>query len=174
MNQNVNAVTDSDGHKIVIINDIRFLSRREIEWKMVEEYLKEYIGKYFEVAETSEKVYIGSDFPDEFSHSNDTRNLKGANMKAKANLVSSIGELVQTATNKTEYPDYDSKHGSRAKYGWHRYNTWFGIPVYDEGGNLIRHNIFSARMLVRCDMDGRLYLYDFVRIRKETSKPHEQ
>ena len=38
-------------------------------------YLKEYIGEYFEISETSEKIYIGSDFPDEFSHSNDTKML---------------------------------------------------------------------------------------------------
>ena len=45
--------------------------------------------------------------------------------------------------------------------------------VYDENGSLERYNIFSTRMLVRCDADGRLYLYDLVRIKKETSKPHE-
>lgn len=49
-----------------------------------------------------------------------------------------------------------------------------GIPVYDEEGNLERYNIFEARMLVRCDADGKLYLYDLVRTKKETSKPHEQ
>ena len=41
-------------------------------------------------------------------------------------------------------------------------------------GNLERYNIFSTRMLVRCDADGKLYLYDLVRTKKETSKPHEQ
>ena len=44
----------------------------------------------------------------------------------------------------------------------------------DEDGNLERYNIFSTRMLVRCDADGKLYLYDLVRTKKETSKPHEQ
>ena len=29
-------------------------------------------------------------------------------------------------------------------------------------------------MLVRCDEDGKCYLYDLVRIKKETSKPLEQ
>lgn len=48
--------------------------------------MKKYIGEYFKIAETSEKIYIGSDFPDEFSRSNDTKELKGANMKAKANI----------------------------------------------------------------------------------------
>ena len=75
--------------------------------------------------ETSEKICIGSDFPDEFSRSNYTIGL-------------------------------------------------FGIPVYDEQGNIKRYNIFSSRMLVRHDADGKLYLYDFIRIKKETSNPHEQ
>ena len=95
-------------------------------------------------------------------------------MKAKANIAPAIGELVQIATGKTKYLDYNEKHGSRAKYGWYRYNTRFGIPVYDEQGSLNRYNIFSTRMLVRCDEDGKLYLYDLVRTKKETSKPHEQ
>lgn len=32
-----------DETKIVIINDVRFQSRRGIDWNQVEEYLKEYI-----------------------------------------------------------------------------------------------------------------------------------
>ncbi len=46
-----------------------------------------------------------------------------------------------------------------------------GAYLYDEDGNLERYNIFSTRMLVRCDADGKLYLYDLVRTKKETSKP---
>ena len=132
------------------------------------------MNEYFEISETSEKIYIGSDFPDEFSHSNDTKGLKGANMKAKANITPAIGELIQIASEKAQYPDYNNKHGAKAQFGWYRYNTRFGIPVYDEYGNLERYNIFSTRMLVRCDADGKLYLYDLVRTKKETSKPHEQ
>lgn len=64
MNKNVNIVTDLDGRKIALINDIRFQSRRSIDWNEVEECLKEYVGEYFEIIETSEKVYIGTDFPD--------------------------------------------------------------------------------------------------------------
>lgn len=174
MNKSVSIITDLDGSKIALINDIRFKSRKGIDWNEIEKYLKEYIGEYFEIAETSEKIYIGSDFPDEFSHSNDTKGLKGANMKAKANITPAIGELIQIASDKSEYPDYSNKHGAKAKFGWYRYNTRFGIPVYDEEGNLERYNIFGARMLVRCDADGKRYLYDLVRNKKETSKPHEQ
>lgn len=147
MNKSVRIITDLDGSKIALINDIRFKSRKGINWNEIERYLKEYIGEYFEIAETSEKIYIGSDFPDEFSHSNDTKGLKGANMKAKANITPAIGELIQIASDKSEYPDYSNKHGAKAKFGWYRHNTRFGIPVYDEEGNLERYNIFEARML---------------------------
>ena len=37
-------------------------------------------------------------------------------MKAKANITPAIGELVQIATDKAEYPDYHEKHGLKAKY----------------------------------------------------------
>ena len=174
MDRNVTVVTEPDGKKIVLINDIRFKSRRTIDWDEVENYLREYIGQCFEIMETSEKVYIGTDFPDEFSHSRDTKNLKGANEKAKANIAPAIDKLIQIVTNKKEYPDYENKHKSKAELGWYRYDTRFGIPVYSEEGELIRYNIFSTRMLVRCDKDGCLYLYDLVRTKKETSKPLEQ
>jgi hypothetical protein len=104
--RNINIVTDVDGPKIALIHDIRFQSRKGIDWNEVEQSLKGYIGECFEISETSEKIYIGSDFPDEFSHSNDTKALKGANMKAKANLITAIGQLIQIATDKAEYPEY--------------------------------------------------------------------
>jgi hypothetical protein len=172
MNKSVSIITDLDGSKIALINDIRFKSRKGIDWNEVEQYLKEYIGEYFEISETSEKIYIGSDFPDEFSHSNDTKGLKGANMKAKANITPAIGELIQIASEKAQYPDYKNKQNMVRQAVVSGIN-WFQV-YYDEDGNLERYNIFSTRMLVRCDADGKLYLYDLVRTKKETSKPHEQ
>ena len=73
----------------------------------------------------------------------------------------------------TEFPDYDRRHGNKAKNGWYRYDTRFGIPVYSELGEIERYNIFRARMLVRCDENNKLYLYDVVQIKKETSTPLE-
>ena len=166
-----NVITDVDNSKIVLINDIRFKSRRNIDWNEIENMLKEYIGKYYEILNTSDVVYIGPDFPDEYSHSVDTKNLKGDNKKAKANAITAIGELIQTAADRTECLDFQGKHGSKARYGWYRYNTKFGIPVYNEQGELERYNIFTARILVRRDQNGKLYLYDITRIKKETSRP---
>ncbi|MDO4340665.1 MAG: transcriptional regulator [Eubacteriales bacterium] len=172
-NKNINIIRDESGKSIVLINDIRFKSRRKIDWNQVEMYLKEYIGECYEIIETSEKIYIGTDFPDEFCHSKDKIRLKGANEKAKANMVQAISELIYIATDKVESEDYEKKHKAKAEYGWYRYNTRFGIPKYNSNGELEGYNIYTAKMLVRCDEDGKLYLYDFVRTKKETSSPSE-
>ena len=58
-----------------MISDIRFKGKRNINWEEVEQYLKEYIGDCYEVVETSEQVYIGSDFPGELKGSGDTKRL---------------------------------------------------------------------------------------------------
>ncbi len=172
-NRSISIIRDEAGKSIALINDIRFKSRRSIDWNEIENYLKQYVGECFEILETAETVYIGTDFPDEYAHSKDTKNVKGVNEKAKANAITAVGELLEIATGKTEFPDYNNKHGNRAKYGWYRYTTRFGIPVYSEDGVLERYNIFRARILVRRDEDGKLYLYDVVTIKKETSKPLE-
>ena len=71
----VNCGADLDGKKIVVISDIRFKGKRNINWEEVEQYLKEYIGDCYEVVETSDQVYIGSDFPGELKGSGDTKRL---------------------------------------------------------------------------------------------------
>lgn len=143
--QRIHIIQDENNKSIVLINDIRFKSRRNIDWNEIEEYLKEYIGNTYEILETCEKIYIGNDFPDEFCHSKDKIRLKGANNEK-----------------------------AKAKKGWYRYDTRFGIPKYDENGELEGYHIYSAKMLVRRDEDGKLYLYDFVRTKKETSSPLRQ
>ena len=141
MDKNVAIITDPEGKKIVLINEIRFKGKRKEEWKEIEDYLKEYIGEYSEITETAEKIYIGTDFPDEFTHGKDKTILKGSNLKAK--------------------------------YGWYRYDTRLALPVYNDYGEIERYNVFRMRMLVRHDEDRKLYLYDFLRTKKETSSPLE-
>ena len=58
-----------------------------------------------------------------------------------------------------------------AQNGWYRYDVRFGIPVYDQNEDLEGYNIYTAKMLVRHDADGKLYLYDIIRTKKETSTP---
>ena len=52
MNRNVNVITDSDGKQLVLINDIRFKGKRKEDWKEVETYLKEYVGKSYKIEKT--------------------------------------------------------------------------------------------------------------------------
>lgn len=78
----IDIITDEDGRKIVVITDIRFKGKRNIDWEDVENYLKEYVGKCYEVVETADQVFIGNDFPAELKGSEDTKRLCGANVKA--------------------------------------------------------------------------------------------
>jgi hypothetical protein len=172
MDRNVTIVNDLDGKKFVLINDIRFRAKKREDWKIIEEYLKEYVGEFYEIEETSEKIFISADFPNEYANSESRIALKGAVAKAKANATQGIPELIQLATNE-EYSDNTKvKHKKDAKYGWYRYNVRFALPVYDDKTRqVVRYNMYSARMLVRHSEDGKKYLYDLLAIKKETSSP---
>ena len=173
MERDVEIVRDTEGRSIVRINDIRFKGKTKEDWNEIEKYLKEYGGRCYEIIETADKIYIGKDFPDEFAHGKDKTVLKGPNAKAKANVSLAVGELIQIATNKSSAPDYEAKHKNRAKYGWFRYDTRLALPIYDDKGHLERFNVYGMRMLVRHDSDGKMYLYDFLRIKKEANSPLE-
>lgn len=171
MNRKVNIVEDLEGKKIVMIHDIRFKGKRREEWNEVEEYLKEYIGDFYEIEETSEKIFISDDFPDEYAKSESRLALKGAVAKAKANATQGIPELIQIATNAEYSENTKKRHEKDAKYGWYRYDVRFAIPVHDElSGEVLRYNIFFARMLVRHAEDGKKYLYDLLAVKKEQQR----
>ena len=173
MDKNANVIIDLDGTRIVLINDIRFKGKRE-DWKQIEEYLKEYVGEFYEIEENSEKIFISTDFPDEFANSESRIALKGAVAKSKANASQAVPELIQIGTNEVFSENTKKKHESDAKYGWYRYDVRFALPVYnDKTGNVERYNIYKAVMLVRHAEDEKKYLYDFISIKKETSSPLE-
>ena len=164
---NISVISDAEGKKVVVINDLRFKRSKNVDWNMVENYLKEYIGSCTEILDTNELIYIGSDFPDEYSHSKDTKVLRGPNEYAKANASVAIRELIQIAANKTFSENTKSKHNSKAKYGWYRYDTRFAVPKYNNDGELTGYNIFKGRMVIRHAQDNKLYLYDILRIKKK-------
>ena len=145
--RNISVIQDVDGNNIVVINDIRFKGKRSIHWKEVRAYLKEYIGDFYKVASTGDVIYIGSDLPSEYSGSVYTKKLNGAVAKAKANAAQGLPEM--------------------------RYNSYFALPVYDDNENIERYNVFHASLLIRHASDGKMYLYDIIDIKKETSTPLE-
>ena len=168
--RNVSVIQDIDGNNIVVINDIRFKGKRSVEWNDVEKYLRQYVGDFYQIAETEDIIYIGADLPDEYVGSKYTRHIKGTLAKAKANAAQAIPEMIEIATSKTYEDNKKNKHSRHAKNGWYRYDTRFALPVYDENGNLDRYNVFSARILIRHAASGKMYLYDVLEIKKETSK----
>lgn len=171
-NRNVNVIIDAEGKKLVLINDIRFKGKRNIDWEEVKIYLQGYVSDYYEIEESAEIIYIGNEFPEEFTESESRKALMGANAKAKANAATAIPELIQIASNPSFEENRKEVHEKNARNGWYRYNVRFALPVY-ENEVLMRYNIFNARLLVNHAANGKKYLYDILAIKKETSKPQQ-
>ena len=157
----------------MVINDIRFKGKRSINWKEVREYLKKYIGDFYEVASIGDIIYIGSDLPNEYSGSKYTHSIKGTNAKAKANATQGIPEMIEIAVGKHYRENMENKHWRNAMYGWYRYDSRFALPVYDDNGEMKRYNIFHASLIVRYAENTKMYLYDILDIKKETSNSIE-
>lgn len=162
---------DEGGNKVVIIPDIIFVNKQNIDWDDVEEYLERYVGQIVEMLESKDIIYLGKDFPDEFAGSKYTRQTKGARAKAKANAVQGIREMVEIATNKTFHDNHKAKHNSDAGNGWYYYTTRFAIPVYENERKTAQYNIYTGCLVVNCTLGGKMYLYDLVDIKKEASNP---
>lgn len=169
----ISVIYDEQGKSIVVINDILFVGKRSIDWEEVKKYLTRYIHEKYEIIESADVIYVGSDFPDEFKGSNDTKRLRGTNAKAKANAASGLPYMIQFATNKRWQENYKEKHGVDAAYGWYRFTTRFALPIYSDNGELVRYNVYRIEMLIRHASDGKMYLYDLVNVKKEkeTSTP---
>ena len=173
MERNVEIIKDAKGKQLVKINDIRFKGKRSVDWNEVKEYLEEYVGHFFQIASSEDVIYIGSKLPDEYTGSRYTHGLKGTAAKAKANAAQGIPELIEIATDKHFKENQGNKHQWNARYGWYRYNSRFALPVFSEDGSVERYNVFHASLLIRHDNNGKMYLYDIIDIKKETSNPLE-
>ncbi|MFI3173041.1 MAG: hypothetical protein R3Y58_11845 [Eubacteriales bacterium] len=111
--------------------------------------------------------------PNEYTGSKYTYKLRGANIHAKANAVQGILELIQIAKGKYFRDNKGEKHRWDAFYGWYRFDSRFALPVFSEAGDIKHYNVFHASLLIRHDKNGKLYLYDIIDIKKETSTPLE-
>lgn len=156
--------TNEKGQKFIEIDTIAFSSKRKIDWDGVEQYLKRYVGQKYQIDETEDLIYIGSDFPDEYANSDYSARIG----KAKANASQVIPELIKIATNITYRENSDDKHSKNAKFGWYRCTVRFILPTCDDKGNVIGKNAFQGRMIIRFDENGKKYLYDIIDIKKET------
>ena len=160
---------DKKGRKVVVINEIFFYGKRSVPWKKVEKYLKKYLGEIIEVDETKESIRIASDFPDEYTSSQDTYRTRGPYRKAKANASQGIRELIKISRKTSESANYKEKNRKKAGKGWHRYLTRFALPVMSNELIIERYNIYIGTLVVRKSISGKLFLYDLVNIKKEDS-----
>lgn len=145
MKPSVEIVEDASGHKIVILPDIIFKNRQNIDWNAVEEYLQKYVGEIITIAETEE----------------------GANAKAKANAAQGIMEMLKIATEKRFRKNRKDKHSINAGNGWYYYTTRFAMPIYENETKTENYHCYSANHAE----NGKLYLYDLVDIKREASTP---
>ena len=164
----VKIVSSYNNQKIVEIKTIVFPGKRRIDWKGVETYLKRYIGKSYTIAGTGQTVYIMSDFPDEYANSQYKEKSFGTIGKAKANLIQAIPELIQTVSELSYRTNMKNKHETDASGGWYYGVVHFSIPKTNDFKEIIGTNFFKGRMIIRCDKDGKLCLYDIIDIKKET------
>lgn len=171
MENNVEIITDDNGKKVVQINSIRFKGKRSVDWEDVRMYLNDYVGEMYKIACSEDVVYLGKDLPDEYASSEDTYSLKGTLAKAKANAAQGLSAMIEIATDGEHTPNRKEKHNIDAANGWYKYATRFALPVYGQDGEIERYNIFRGFMIIRHDQNGNKYLYDVIKIKKETSNP---
>ena len=77
--------------------------------------------------------------------------------------------MIEIATGKAYKDNFKEKHSKDAKFGWYRYESRFALPVFDKYGEIERYNVFHVVKIVRHAEDKKLYLYDIMNIKKETS-----
>lgn len=78
--------------------------------------------------------------------------------------------MIEIAANLTFEENRKYKHRNDAKSGWCRYDTRFALPVLDENGEIVRYNVFKVLILIRHAGNGKKYLYDILKIKKETKQ----
>lgn len=148
--------------RVLVYNVKEFFMKSDIDWDEIEQYLKQYVGEFVEIAESKEIIYRGSDLPDEYTGSNYTAKLKGALVKAKANAAQGIPEMIEIAENKRFRENLVEKHNKNARFGWYRYGSRLALPVLDDDEEVLRYNVFHVELVIRHAMDRKLYLYDII------------
>ena len=91
---------DTNGKDVVVIEEDIFAGKAgEKRKKVVAEYLKEHIGEVFTIIENGKNVYLGKDLSNEYIYSRTTKNLDRERHFVKHKAVSSIGKMIEIATN---------------------------------------------------------------------------
>ncbi len=160
-----------DGKSFVWIEESGLTNKQLNSHQAVAGYIAQHIGEVYTIIESGQKVYIGEDLPQEYTHSKYTTFLRRVNRTAargKNKAVDGFGELIETATNR-RWEKTQHTHNKDAKYGMYRYANSFAFPIKDNRGKITKVRAFDVELLIRNASDGNKYLYDIVGIEENTT-----
>jgi len=100
----------------VLINNIHFKGKRQINRDNGKQYLEGYVGDYYEIAENTERIFIGNKLPETYTESESRKSLMSVNAKAKANAATAIPKLIRIESNPAFEENRKEKHNKNAKY----------------------------------------------------------
>ena len=154
----------SDGRNYVMVENT--MTNAELKnYQTIANYIAQHIGEVYTIIESGQKVYVGEDLPNEYTHSRYTQNILNSNRhKAKNKAISNLGEMIEIATNR-RWEKTKHTHNKDAAYGMYRYDTTFAFPIQ---GTPQIYKAYDAELLIRNASDGKKYLYDIVAIRENT------
>jgi hypothetical protein len=154
-------IYNSDGSfDRIKINENIFTDNSKSIRNTIKEYLEKHIGEYADIIESGQRVYLGKDLPNEYTHSKNSESLSTQRILAKGRAVSGIKEIISTATNRQWKANNKEKHSIDAKYGFYKYDTKFSFNINN------KEYIYSGKILIRNDANGKKYLYDILNIKK--------
>ena len=159
---------DNNGDNIVVVdkNIIKGVKNKDLK-KFVKNELKKNVGSYYTIIQNSKEIYLGKNLSNEYVYSECTKKMKISTLKVKAQASNNIGELIQIATNEGWKENIKPKHSEDAKYGWYRYDTRFAIPKVENNDGVIGYDTYSASLIVKHSSDGKKYLYDMIKIKRD-------
>ena len=160
-----------NGKPIVWIEKSSLTNRELNNHKAVADFIAQHIGEAYTILESGQRVYIGPDLPGEYTQSKYTsylRNTDRAGFRAKRKAADSLGELIETATNR-RWEQTRHTHNKNAKYGMYRYDSTFAFPVKSADDTVRLVRAYDVELLIRNASDGKKYLYDIVNIKENTT-----
>ena len=86
-NRNAIIREDENHNRIVQINEIIFKGKQHIDWDAVRTYALRYIDAIYVISSDGASIHLDKKFANEFAGSIDTKRLRGASAKAKANAL---------------------------------------------------------------------------------------
>ena len=172
LNYNYSEHYHYDNDDVVVI-DTKMFSKSKVKnnYKevnsLVKDMLHELVGKRVEIRSDKRIVLFDAKTAKEYTGSVSTYSASVDEKTTKSNMAIALEKIVERANNPKWIENKKPKHNTDAGRGWTYYDLLFGIRDNDE-------NIYySARLVVRMDVNGKDYVYDVDHITKKEARHSE-